>query len=50
MKTLHAQPVPARQLSNALSIKYVRPCIGVALGKFDALLELARELYLLPCC
>ena len=35
MKTLQAQAVPVRQLSDALLIKYVQPCNGVSLGRFS---------------
>ena len=33
MKTIHAQPVPVRQLSDALSLKYVRP--GQARSRYE---------------
>ena len=38
MKTLHALPLPVRQLSIALSIKFVQPCTGVPLGRFGTLI------------
>jgi len=35
MKEIHARPTPVRQLSDALSIKYIPPCDGMVLHKFD---------------
>ena len=39
MKTLHVQPVLVRQLSDALSIKYVQPYTGVPIGRFSTLTD-----------
>ena len=43
MKTLHAQQVPARQLSDALSIRYIYACTGVPHGKFNTLIDAADK-------
>ena len=43
MKTLHAQQVLGRQLSDALSIRYIYACTGVPLGRFNTLIEAADK-------
>lgn len=42
MKT-HAQQVPGRQLFDALSIRYIYASTGVALGKFNTLIDTADK-------
>ena len=44
MKLHHALPLPVRQVSDALSIKFVKPCIGVPLGRFDSLIAATDKL------
>ena len=37
MKEIHARSIPVRQLSDAMSIKYIPSCEGNILSKFDYL-------------
>ena len=44
MKAIHVRSNPVRQLSDALSIKYVHPCSEIPLGRFETLCARMQEM------